>query len=100
MEKKTFPEGLTRHLIKFPNSTRRLIYGFDPDTKEMGWTGYYIELKDSNTGQIVLSAGFSENLESGDFLSSLEDILPMKIGDEDKEKLEEHKINIAAGLPF
>jgi len=26
------------------------------------------ELKDSNTGQIVLSAGFSENLESGDFL--------------------------------
>jgi len=39
----------------------------------------YIELKDSQYWPIVLSAGFSENLESGDFLSSLEDILPMKI---------------------
>jgi len=99
---------LTRYYIDLPfikeqeeTNQPRIVYGYDPESKAEGMSGYYVCVNNKRTGKTMLSEGYNSDLPSLDLLLILEEYIPTTIKETPELLLlEKHKLLIAAGLPF
>lgn len=107
-EKPVLKRGLSRYFIDLPFikgkhqiAKARIVYGYDAERKEAGFSGYYLEVNDTVTGKNLIREGFNDDLEGGELLILLERTIPDTVKRTAAlELLEEHKGSIASGLPI
>lgn len=88
--------GQSKFVINF-DKTKVLSYGCDDTSDSL----YWLKLVDNNNGKTIIQRGFGDDILDGiDMITLIEMHLPAHIKNDATKLLEEHKLQMAAKLPF